>query len=415
MKSLKLMGFMTAAAVMSAGMAMTSFAGWSQNGEKWQYYNDRNGQLVRNDWVSYEGLYYYMDSNGYMMKNAFVEDSYYVNDSGVMVANQWVEMTDGWDYERVWRYFGSNGRAYTNGWKEIDGVKYYFSDTIMETGWQDIDGRTYYLGDSGVMSTEWRQLPDRDGDWGNSWYYFGSNGRMVSGGENTISGKKYCFDNEGRMLTGWVNISDYTSSGRDDLNDNNMSELRYYRSGGQAAEEWHYIYSPDYEDENWYYFRDGRAYTNSYKSTDIGNGYGLAKIKGETYCFDSKGRMITGLLELPDDRKYYFDDEDGRMRTGRIVVNNDKYDNVTFYFNTSGSVGSKGDGYTGVKNGSLYDNGQLVTAEEGMRYEKVTVDGKTYVVNENGTVKTGGTVTDGDGVKYEIKKNDDGGYDVKVL
>ena len=88
---------------------------------------------------------------------------------------------------------------------------------------------------------------------------------------------------------------------------------------------------------------------------------------------------------------------------------------VTFsYFTTSGSIGTRGDGFTGVKDGSLYENGRLVSAEEGMKYEKVTVDGKTYVVNESGKVKTSGTVTDADGVKYKITKDQNGGYHVEV-
>ena len=50
-----------------------------------------------------------------------------------------------------------------------------------------------------------------------------------------------------------------------------------------------------------------------------------------------------------------------------------------------------------------------------MRYEKVVVDGKEYVVNEQGKIKTSGTVTDADGVKYKITKRDDGTYKIEVL
>ena len=49
-----------------------------------------------------------------------------------------------------------------------------------------------------------------------------------------------------------------------------------------------------------------------------------------------------------------------------------------------------------------------------MRYQKVKVDGKEYVVNEKGTVKTGGTVKDADGVQYRIEKNSDGSYKITV-
>lgn len=40
--------------------------------------------------------------------------------------------------------------------------------------------------------------------------------------------------------------------------------------------------------------------------------------------------MKTGLVELSDGRKFYFD-SDGKMKTGRIVVNDDNHDNEVFY------------------------------------------------------------------------------------
>ena len=42
-----------AAMILTAGMATTSFADWSQQNGKWYYYNDNNGRLVRNDLVLY--------------------------------------------------------------------------------------------------------------------------------------------------------------------------------------------------------------------------------------------------------------------------------------------------------------------------------------------------------------------------
>ena len=123
--------------------------------------------------------------------------------------------------------------------------------------------------------------------------------------------------------------------------------------------------------------------------------------------------MVTGLLEIDDGRKYYFN-KDGEMQTGRVVVNDDDHDNEVFYFTTTGSIGNKGDGYTGVKDGYLYEEGLLIRAEDGMRYEKVSVDGKDYLVNEQGKVKTSGTATDADGVKYRVEKKDDGSYSVTI-
>lgn len=404
----------TMAAALSAGTAMTSFAGWLKKDGNWYYYSDTTGRPAQDEWIKSNDKWYYVDSNGMMRVNCLIDNTYYVNSSGEMVTDSWKELPETWYSEGGWRYFGSNGKAYENGWKQIGDRWYHFTDSIMDTGWLDIDGKTYYLGSSGAMTTGWKKLADPEDDWGEYWYYFGGSGKMTSGGEQTISGAAYIFDNEGRMLTGWVNTSDFSSTGRDDLSTARIDALKYYRSGGQRASGWLYLYSPDDAEENWYYFKDGRAYSAANRTTAVGSRYGMAKIQGETYCFDTKGRMVTGMVEIEDGRKFYFDPDSGKMMTGRVVVNDDDHDNEVFYFTTSGTLGTRGDGFTGVKDGSLYEDGVLIRAEDGMKYEKVTVDGKEYVVNEQGKVKTSGTVTDADGVKYKITKQSDGTYKIEV-
>lgn len=418
MRKVKIAGMVLSLSLFGLGMSMTALADWSQSNGRWYYYNDSNGQLVRDDWVQSNGKWYYVDQNGAMQTGRMIDDTYYVDKNGVMAANTWIELQEDWSQEAGWRYFGSNGKAYVNGWREIGGSWYHFTDTVMDTGWQDIDGKTYYLGSSGAMSTGWRQLSDRNDDWGEFWYYFGTNGRLETDGEKKIGGETYIFDPDGRMLNGWVNPKDYTSAygsnGNDDLSTTDVNALEYFKSAGQRADGWLNISSPDGNDYYWYYFKDGRAYTTRNKTTAAGAHYGMAKIKGDTYCFNEQGHMVTGLVEIEDGRKFYFD-EDGKMKTGRVVVNDDDHDNEVFYFTTTGSLGNKGDGFTGVKDGSLYDNGSLITAEEGMRYEKVQVDGKDYVVNESGKVKTSGTVTDSDGIKYKIEKQQNGTYKIEVI
>ena len=163
------------------------------------------------------------------------------------------------------------------------------------------------------------------------------------------------------------------------------------------------------------YFRDGRAYTPSYRTTDVGSGLGMVRIDDETYCFDSEGRMVTGMVTLDNGKVFYFDLGSGEMLTGRVTINDDDHDDETFYFATTGGVGAKGAGYTGVRDGYLYNNGRLIMAEDGMKYERVSVDGKNYMVNERGQVKTSGTVTDGDGVKYKITRDGEDNYKIEVV
>ena len=47
MKKRYFAGAAVAAMILTAGMATTSFADWSQQNGKWYYYNDNNGRLVR--------------------------------------------------------------------------------------------------------------------------------------------------------------------------------------------------------------------------------------------------------------------------------------------------------------------------------------------------------------------------------
>ena len=412
MKKSKVLWTVTLAAVLSAGMALTAFAGWSQQDGKWYYYKDTNNEMVRDDWVKTGDSWYYLDRNGVMLTDSFVDDTYYVDGNGVMLVNAWKMIGGDRSYESGWRYFGSNGRAYENGLKQIGDTWYHFSDTVMDTGWIEEDGKTYYFSGSGAMATGWKKLQDDDDDWGEYWFYFGTSGKMTAECEKKIENVYYIFDGEGRMLTGWVNPSDYTSSGRDDLSSKDVSSLKYYKESGSAADGWLLLSAPDDTEEDWYYFKEGKAYTSDYKTTEVGE-YGMAKIQSEIYCFDEEGRMVTGLIELDDDRRFYFDEDSGKLRTGRVIVTDDYYDEQEFCFTTSGTVGKKGEGVTGVKDDRLYDNGILVAADYGMKYAKVEVDGNDYVVNEQGKVKTSGTVTDGDGVRYHIEKRD-GKYIITV-
>ena len=79
MKKRYFAGAAVAAMILTAGMAMTSFADWSQQNGKWYYYNDNNGRLVRNDWVCSKDAWYYMDYNGVMQTNSLIDDTYYVS------------------------------------------------------------------------------------------------------------------------------------------------------------------------------------------------------------------------------------------------------------------------------------------------------------------------------------------------
>ena len=57
----------------------------------------------------------------------------------------------GWQQDdKGWWYRDTDGTFFKEGWKEIDGSKYYFDENgYMKTGWLELDGEDYFFDDSG--------------------------------------------------------------------------------------------------------------------------------------------------------------------------------------------------------------------------------------------------------------------------
>lgn len=400
----------TALAVLSMSMSAMA-AGWVKSGTDW-YYTDRDGYNVTNEWKNSGSGLFYLGDDGKMEKNALIEDEgnyYFVNESGARVKNEWRLIYDYDDGEEYWYYFQSNGRAKESGYLTIDGTRYHFTDFHLDEGWYEDD---YYFGSAGSYKAGWHFVEDfGDEDREPGWYYTDKNGKIVKSQEKKIGAYYYVFNDNGLMCDGWAEITD-----------NGETISKFYRIGnGDRMNGWiYYEGDGDFEDatieheEGWYYLRNGRPYSTDYKTTQISDKYGVAKINGKYYCFDENGLMQYGIVKGTDGTIYYFGSpDDGAMKTGRVKVEYDDnydYEGQTMYFNTSGAIGTKGSDFTGVKNGYLYQDGELVTSDDG--WCVISVDGKNYVVNERGKIKTSGTFTDSDDVKWSISKAENGGYTV---
>lgn len=434
---------LAAAAMLTMGvMTMSAYAaeGWTMSNNSWIYL-DKNGNKVIDEWrKGADNLWRYLNYRGEMAINTWADDEYYVDSNGIMVSNQWVKTKPQYDdrAEEEWFYFGSSGKAVKDGWKKIDGKSYLFDDEgIMQTGWSE-DG-IYYLGDDGAMKTGWRYLAepmDEDGDpeWTEEylgpeslddkyWFYFGSNGKKYCPETlnsddayrvSRIDGNYYCFDECGRMMTGWV----YTGGDPDHPNGNSIEGWKYFAEAGIAnvtygttVQGWLSLLPPDAlqneigDDVLWYYFEkngtpkygvdDGEATTSD-----------LVKINGNTYLFDQYGNPSSGLRKVEigttgEYTSYYFDESTKAAIKGKKTIEEADGTESTFYFKESGYVGR---GYTGVKDNYLYYMGKRQEAEDGMRYAAITLDidgeTKTYVVSETGRIAKNKTVKDDDGVKY---------------
>jgi glucan-binding YG repeat protein len=470
-KQTKLVAVLSTAALLALGASMSSFAatGWQEENGTWVYY-DKSGDKTTEKWAKSGDNWFYLNDDGEMATDVVVEyndNYYYVDENGAMVSNKWVSV-ENTDYDgdsedeptNHWYYFGANGKAYkssssssTASFKTINGKKYIFDDEgKMLYGWINENGQRvtdddawkngngiYYCGteNDGAQTIGWANLHIKDDAWETTeekgysskntfddeeqdrWFYFKGNGKkMYDKKGETINGKKYSFDIDGRMNAEWVNWDQKpTESTASQASPSYVSGFRYYGSpedGARITKGWFqvvpdsYVNEGDYNDdsENWYYSdKDGKLVAGEMKT-----------INGKKYAFGNDGVMMDGyrFIKLADNNKtieavakkdtsdkpsaanrvaeyndykfdttdgfkdhasswekdgyslYYFGSgDDGSMKTNKqtVVIDGDSH---TFLFNKSG--GSKGAGKTGVDNKKYYQSGMLMAADKDDKY-----------------------------------------------
>ena len=254
-KQTKLVAVLSTAALLAIGASMTSFAatGWAEEDGTWVYYN-RDGERATDSWKKSGNNWYYLDSDGEMAIDQLIEDGdnyYYVDINGVMASNQWVAIEN-------------------------------------EDAGEDDEPEHY-------------------------WYYFQANGKALTNGNNssvalkTINGKKYAFDEEGRMLYGWV---DKDNAERLDNTDNDaFKDADYYFGGeddgamttgwlqvdvtyeeattGDLADYIAPVFNDDEDQTRWFYFQSNGKMVKA----DAGTYQKSKTINGKKYEFDENGAM----------------------------------------------------------------------------------------------------------------------------
>ena len=437
-KQTKLVAVLSAAALLAVGASMTSFAGWEKDEDGIWHYYDSDDEMVTGEWRKDGSKWFYLDDDGNMLTDSWVDDEYYVGEDGAMLKNTWIKTTADEDIDDPesdgdsWYYFDSKGKKISNDDKKINGKTYYFDgEGKMEDGWYEAEnGDVYYLGeeDEGWRAESqwlWLAKPDDDdeiGDCGDAdgeicdeegWYYFGSNGKMYQDAKKKkVNGKYYYFNEHGQMLYEWINNSRVAvgSNGNAVLDGNNPgttpSNMLYMNEveEGWRADGWYEIDGSEDtgtdNDTDWYFFDDGEAKKAEDFITRDGDNVPVYrekfKIKASSnkyFCFDEYGRMQTGLQKLDDG--FYFFDDNGYMKTGRVSNVEDDEDTYTFYFNTKN--GGNGKGWTGEKSGYLYWNGKRCEADDDYRF--YSYEDKTYLVNGSGKIQSS------ESKKYDIELN----------
>ena len=351
-KQTKLVAVASAAALLAVGASMTSFAatGWVEEDGQWYFY-DKDGNRVEDEWKKSGDNWYWLDSEegGAMAIDKLVEDdddTYYVDSNGVMVRNTWVKVVnedqDDDDDPAEYRY-------------------YYMQSS----------GKAYKAGDSGTTKFK------------------------------TIDGKRYAFDEDGKMLYGWIKKDDSTLQ----TDDSDWEQCEYFLGSwddGALKTGWQKINVYDEEEDDdidyWFNFKsNGQKRVNS---SDSSSDVFEKKINGKYYGFDTRGVMThewtlttTSNAATVSNWRYFSDPEDGARQTKgwfKVIAPDASGDDNTFldYSSSAPSTFAQGDAedenerwYYADGDGKLYEG------------EIKKIKGKYYGFAPEGSDKAGAMLT----------------------
>ena len=295
-------------------------------------------------------------------------------------------------------------------WYKEDGYwKYRLSDDEMTIGWRKIDGVYYFFNGQGQMqASKWLHLNDSREKLDGNWYYLNSSGKMQESGWFKkdgfwyyitatgarkynelveISGQKYLFDKDGKMLTG--------------LHDFNGKKMFFATNGALQSNGKSSSWKK--ASGNWYYYDE-----NGIPSL------GKKNINGSTYYFNQEGVMQTGWTFVNGQWNYYA--SSGVMQTGWIkdkdiwyylnkdgimLTGNQEINGIRYYLNTSGAMQTGWKWFDNhysyftssgaMKTGWLKDNGlwYYLDKEGIMQTGLQEIEGTRYYLNASGAMQTG--------------------------
>ena len=230
-----------------------------------------------------------------------------------------------------------------------------YSNTFMNYSTPE-DGARYTKGWFKVTPGYYLQK-DKYEDGTDYWYYSDGNGKLVTNQIKTINGKKYAFDNYGRMIDGLV-----------------VLQMKGEGTGFSSKD-----IVEKFDDENRYDTEDH---------------------------YDAFVKTNEGLFRSGELRAYYFgSSDDGSMKTGRQSVDIDG-EKLTFEFEKNGS--KKGVGVVGMSDHKFYIGGKLATADSDNKIEVVVLDRNNQLVTKSSVADA--LAQYGNGGAQHFKSNGDLDY-----
>jgi len=444
---------LVATALLALGASFTSMAAaktgtWMLEDDGWYCY-DKDGDAYEDEFCLSYGKEYYMGDDGLMVTSSWVEyetDWYYVGSDGAKTINDWrfVAPEDDDEADEEWFYFGSKGKMVT-GKKVIDGKTYYFDeDGKMLTGWveysekkakeaemsPDMDALVYCDENGARVSSAWvktwvpgTDVEDQD-DADLFWYWIKAKGGVEVGKNNDINGETYFFGEDGKMLSGWVIATGSDADEYEEINNTSTdvsgATVYYCGTGDQGwakKNTWIKTWAPaqwdDADDDNttyWYWiakngevfapasasaanslvFEDGEESTPIVPGTT--NDYiSFKEIGKKTYAFKNNGQMWSGLVDTEEGMYYFGGSDDGSMKTGDVMIEDEEGYEYKFFFGEKDSNGyTEGVAVTGAADGELYVDGLLQTTDNKFAKVDVEVDGVkvSFIIDADGDIRT---------------------------
>jgi FOG: Glucan-binding domain (YG repeat) len=263
-----------------------------------------------------------------------VSSLFFAISNAVYASDQWKQTDAGW------QYFDHSNQLQRSSWYQSEDRWYYLgADSIMlQNELALIDGHQYFFKGNGSMaSLEWQQIETPNGEF---WFYFGRDGRAFkrtgSRFKRVIDNKTYIFNEDGHMLTGWIDEDGNTVD--ENLDSQFMKGIYYCKEDGEMyVNSWFNYFDSFWYDEIgpnlvgtdysnysefWFYFnRDGK------KLKSDGSYIRQMNVDGKSYGFDENGVMkswwsLTNKVTAEatsNDAKFYYGHIGGELLKNKWV------------------------------------------------------------------------------------------------
>lgn len=401
---------------LSSGEIQELFPGmeWVDANGSWYYI--RNNKLLKNTKAKINNKWYLFSESGSIYQTNstifFNGVPYFVNSDGSLKVNAWGSVNGA----KV--YYDENGSP-VSGVTTINGVKYLFSYHSYETygqllcnrafcfssltfydpvnyasdsagratrlknnAWTKVDGFWYYVSNHSVLLNTVTQI-------GNSYYAFDEAGHMYAGTTFTLKGVSYTADKDGHVtFTQMQDLSDgkysMDKNGKSYTGMKTIGQIKYYFAEGKMQKDCAFTYqNGNYVsgsdgrvlalpyngwtevDGHWYFVSNGTLIKNTSftvgKNTYLFNSDGammtsdiLWTSNGECSAADKNGIVLKNAWMQTADGSWMYFDGNGKAVNGRQTINKKKYTFYNFVLKTN---------------------------------RPATVNGRTYIVASNGTLK----------------------------